>query len=437
MKMQLWHFGFNVKKPVIILAVFTILSFLWIIYPGTASAANVSLSLSSSSALPGQSVVASGMADASTWVTLKVLDSNQSILVFDSVKSGADGAYSCTFILPDVNDTLTVVAGYGTNVASASLGVFKTTAANSTYVVNFAGLTGATAAADKTRAAAGELVTVSISNIAAGKHFNSISITAADNSAVATTALTTGGVYTFKMPAQAVTITVALETITSASNGSASNGSASSSTQTGTSLSTSGGKVSTSENATTVPAITTEKARVDAPAAIFKDISTNWAKDYISTLVQSGAISGYPDATFKPDNIITRAEFTTVLVKAFRLPIAVGRNFNDTASHWAEKNIATAYAAGIINGYSDSSFGPDDPISREQLAVMIVKAAKINKASTENTFTDGGNVSAWAKDALNAVNQAGIMKGYPNGTFNPQGKVTRAETAAVIVNALK
>jgi hypothetical protein len=183
--------------------------------------------------------------------------------------------------------------------------------------------------------------------------------------------------------------------------------------------------------------IATRKAEVEVPVTTLNDIGVHWAKDYINTLVQSGALNGYPDNSFKPDNNITRAEFATVLVKACQLPVESGKIFSDTASHWAGDYISAAYAAGIVSGYSNGSFKPDDLITREQMAVMIAKAAKLKAATVANTFTDSSQASSWANDALNAVIEAGIMKGYPDETFNPQGKATRAETAAVIVNALK
>lgn len=169
-----------------------------------------------------------------------------------------------------------------------------------------------------------------------------------------------------------------------------------------------------------------------------KDIAGHWASASISRLVQSGAIKGYADGTFKPDNNITRAEFATVLVKAFKLEPKTGRVFTDTAAHWAKDNIATASAYGIVSGFSDTTFGPDQLITREQMAVMVVKAARLaTPLSNGTSFTDSRNISVWAAGSVAVAVMNNVIKGYPDNTFRPQGKATRAEAVTVISNAMK
>ncbi|MDD4548889.1 MAG: S-layer homology domain-containing protein [Syntrophomonadaceae bacterium] len=169
---------------------------------------------------------------------------------------------------------------------------------------------------------------------------------------------------------------------------------------------------------------------------VLTDIAGHWAEANIKNLVALEAIAGYPDKTFKPDNTITRAEFAKVLVEAFELETAGGKVFNDTANHWAKDYIAVAAANGIVNGYSDTQFGPDDLITREQMAVMIVKAAKLTAATDETAFADNAKISAWAKGAVATATQNNIIKGYPDNTVKPQGSATRAEAVTVIVLAL-
>jgi hypothetical protein len=183
--------------------------------------------------------------------------------------------------------------------------------------------------------------------------------------------------------------------------------------------------------------IATEKA-IEKPTVILKDISGHWAQNNINRLVNSGAISGYPDGAFKPDSQITRAEFATVLVKAFKLQQQSGKVFSDTAGHWAKDYIATASAYGIVNGYDAATFGPNDLITREQMAVMIVKAAKIKMEKEGSiSFADSASISDWAMSAVATATKIGIMKGYPDNTVKPKGNATRAEAVTVIVNALK
>jgi hypothetical protein len=166
------------------------------------------------------------------------------------------------------------------------------------------------------------------------------------------------------------------------------------------------------------------------------DITGHWAQKNIEQLVASGAVGGYPDGTFKPDNTITRAEFVTILVKAFKPENKGGKTFNDTVSHWAKDYISCAVANGIVTGYDTNTFGPDDLVTREQMAVMIYKAAKLSPAAEETQFTDSGSISGWAKEAIATATRNGIMKGYPDNTIQPQGSATRAEAVTVIVNAL-
>ena len=172
------------------------------------------------------------------------------------------------------------------------------------------------------------------------------------------------------------------------------------------------------------------------PTSSLNDISNHWAVERINNLVARGAIKGYPDNTFQPDNTITRAEFTTVVVKAFNLTNSNGKVFTDTSGHWAKDYIATATAAGIVGGYNDNVFGPNDPVTREQMAAMVVKAANLTVAAAENQFADSNSIAGWAQEAVATAVNIQIIRGYPDNTFKPGGKATRAEAVTVIVNAL-
>lgn len=179
-----------------------------------------------------------------------------------------------------------------------------------------------------------------------------------------------------------------------------------------------------------------EEEPEEKPTIVFQDIINHWAREHINRLVTLGAISGYPDGTFQPNRTITRAEFTVVLVKAFQLAPQKGKIFADTAEHWAKEYIATATAHGIVGGYNDRLFGPNDPITREQMAAMIVKAARLTPTAGSLYFTDHGDISAWAINSIGTAVEHGIIKGYPDNTFKPRGHATRAEAVTVVVKAL-
>ncbi|MCL6612794.1 MAG: S-layer homology domain-containing protein [Peptococcaceae bacterium] len=199
------------------------------------------------------------------------------------------------------------------------------------------------------------------------------------------------------------------------------------------------GKVSGEADHFTKFAVLALEKPVEPPAQelILKDIAGHWSEAAVKSLLQSGAVSGYPDGTFRPDSKITRAEFAALLVKAFKLQIKAGKVFDDTSGHWSRDIVSTAWAYGIASGYSDSSFGPDDPVTREQMAAMVVKAAKLVPVNGQAVFADSADISGWAREAVAAAAGKGIIKGYPDLTFKPRGNATRAEAVAVILNALK
>jgi len=125
-----------------------------------------------------------------------------------------------------------------------------------------------------------------------------------------------------------------------------------------------------------------------------------------------------------------------MIVKALNLETRAGKTFTDTASHWAKESIATAAAHGIISGYDSNTFGPDDLITREQAAVIIALAAKLEAASNELNFTDSKAISPWAKPGVTAAVKAGFITGYPDNSFRPQGNTTRAEAVSLILKAI-
>lgn len=168
-----------------------------------------------------------------------------------------------------------------------------------------------------------------------------------------------------------------------------------------------------------------------------KDIQGHWAQKAIEKLLARGVINGYPDGSFKPEARITRAEFITMLVKALNLKTSgSGSSFNDTSRHWAKDSIAAASSLEIVGGYGDGSFKPDQPITREQMAVITVKAAGLAPVSGEPAFADSIKISAWAKAYVLAAHHADIISGHPGNLFLPQDGATRAEAATVIINIL-
>lgn len=167
----------------------------------------------------------------------------------------------------------------------------------------------------------------------------------------------------------------------------------------------------------------------------YKDIKTHWARTSIDKLVAAGAISGYPDGSFRPDNPISRAEFATMLVKAFKLEAKNGKVFKDTANHWAKDAIAAAAANGIVSGYDADTFAPNEFITREQMAVMVVRAARLGAVTGVKDFSDSQQIAEWARDAVNKATGHKIMSGYPDNSFRPGANASRAQAVTIIAQA--
>ena len=175
------------------------------------------------------------------------------------------------------------------------------------------------------------------------------------------------------------------------------------------------------------------------PAIQFTDISKHWAESTIKSFVNSKYINGYNDGTFRPDNLITRAEFVKILNKYFGLTNKSGKVFSDTSSHWAKEEIDIAVTNGIVNGFPDGTFKPEAPITREQASVMISNYKQISDKDLDklNTYKDSSEVSDWAQASVEGVLEQGYMSGYPDKTFGPKKNLTRAEAVVTLSRIAK
>ncbi|RAV11716.1 cadherin-like beta sandwich domain-containing protein, partial [Paenibacillus contaminans] len=161
-------------------------------------------------------------------------------------------------------------------------------------------------------------------------------------------------------------------------------------------------------------------------------------KKQVGTDTYKSWIDGYPDGTFKPQRLITRAEVASILARVLSDP---GRNngsqsFSDVSeSHWAASAIQKAQAAGWISGYPDGSFKPDAPITRAELAVIFARLNKLEAAAGSVFFTD--TQDHWAAGFIQAAKAAGLLAGYEDGSFRPDRQLTRAEAVKALNTLLK
>ncbi|BCG60785.1 S-layer homology domain-containing protein [Paenibacillus sp. URB8-2] len=110
----------------------------------------------------------------------------------------------------------------------------------------------------------------------------------------------------------------------------------------------------------------------------FTDIANSWARDEINALADLGIINGFADGTYHPNEYNSRAEIAAILVRAFDLESNTTISFNDTKNHWAENYISTAAASGIVKGINADRFAPNEKVTREQLVVMLIRASGLN-----------------------------------------------------------
>lgn len=172
----------------------------------------------------------------------------------------------------------------------------------------------------------------------------------------------------------------------------------------------------------------------------FNDIKGHWAENEINTLAGDGIVNGVGDNMFEPNRSISRAEFVTLTVKAFKITEgSYDGSFSDVASNaWYASAVGKALESGIIS--KDDNFRPNDPITREEMVKMIVGGWLINNERpqwiTMAQFSDKQAVSDWAKDYIDIAVTLGLVKGDNEGRFNPKNNTTRAESAAVIYRLL-
>lgn len=182
-------------------------------------------------------------------------------------------------------------------------------------------------------------------------------------------------------------------------------------------------------------------------AKTFGDIQGHWAQSEIEQLAAQQIIDGVDDASFKPEDQLTRAQFVTILTKALKLESkGDSKDFADVGTNsWYNKAVYAAYEEGIVSGVAEGSFAPEQNITREQLAVMMVNSylyathKKLSDITTsgEKLFADDANISTWAKPYVKAAVQLGLLQGYDETSFAPALDSSRAQAAVVIVRLLK
>lgn len=187
----------------------------------------------------------------------------------------------------------------------------------------------------------------------------------------------------------------------------------------------------------TLPTFPTESFAAN-PKAQLSDIKGHWAEQKIQAWVDEELIQGYSDGSFKPNHFITRAEFMSLVNNAFGYSGQADISFKDvSADAWYYQVVSVASAAGYMDGYTDNTMKPANPITRQEAAKIIATIKNLDiDVLTAEAFSDAANIAAWSKAAIGGVAAADIMVGYEDNSFKPLNQITRAEALAALDNAL-
>ena len=188
-----------------------------------------------------------------------------------------------------------------------------------------------------------------------------------------------------------------------------------------------------------------DKAEVDV-TEMFTDVTKNWAYPGIQYCVTHGIMGGMGDGTFAPTGTTTRAQIVQILYNLEGTPAVSGTTpFTDLTANWYKPAILWAYQNNVVAGTSPTTFDPDRPVTREQIAVILTQymfhVLEMNRTWTPadlSKFPDGANVSSWAKEAM----QDAVALGLINGTkasdglvyLDPQGSAARQQVATILMN---
>lgn len=198
------------------------------------------------------------------------------------------------------------------------------------------------------------------------------------------------------------------------------------------------------------------------------DLEGHWAQKEVEAAVASGWVDGYPDGSFKPEKSITRAEFTKMLLDAIHLtpdsetvawmkahakmkdiwgrPTAYTPKLYDMSGHWLTSQgwLDAALYSGMVvpDDYNGKNFRPEKAIARYEIALMTDRALGLvyptnQPVEGELPFTDKEEILDWMKGYVNESVKAGVLKGYPDGSFQPNKTSTRAEAVVMIQRMLE
>jgi parallel beta-helix repeat protein len=173
----------------------------------------------------------------------------------------------------------------------------------------------------------------------------------------------------------------------------------------------------------------------------FRDVQGHWAQAYIKALAKRKIISGFPNGTFRPNDLVTRVQFAAIINKAFNPPARQSRiEFRDVAStFWGYQAVQSAVQGGFMKGYPEGTFKPEQPIPRVQALVSLSTGLGFGagRANVLSMYQDAVQIPSWATGAVAAATERKIVVNYPTlSQLNPNRQASRAEVAAFVYQAL-
>lgn len=166
-----------------------------------------------------------------------------------------------------------------------------------------------------------------------------------------------------------------------------------------------------------------------------------WAEEAIKNLAKKGIVNGYVDKTFKPNNTVTREEFVTIIVRAFSVYEEGAKcKFKDVSeTDWSYNYIASAAKKKYISGFEDGTFGKNSCITRQDAATILYRVGNSKGeqfVTDEVEFADSENIADYSKEAIFALSNAGVINGFGDGSFKPGESLTRAQAVKMIESLL-
>jgi len=168
------------------------------------------------------------------------------------------------------------------------------------------------------------------------------------------------------------------------------------------------------------------------------ELKGHWAEESMRSWIEDGLLNGFEDGSYRPEQAVTRSQFIALMDRLFAITGGQDISFTDLKkSHWAHAQITNAVHNGYVKGYSDGSFKPDQKMSRQEAALMVAAylQLELKEQVSHDAFYDAKDIATWSSTAIAALLKENIMTGFGNGNFAPKANMTRAQAITLLSQA--